>query len=37
MEIGISVFIVTVGLIAFKFIVTRMPILYEHPEYKGSH
>jgi Ni/Fe-hydrogenase subunit HybB-like protein len=37
MEIGISVFIVTVGLIVFKFIVTRMPILYEHPEYKGSH
>jgi Ni/Fe-hydrogenase subunit HybB-like protein len=37
MEIGISVFIVTVGLIAFKFIVTRMPILYEHPEYKDAH
>jgi Ni/Fe-hydrogenase subunit HybB-like protein len=37
MEIGISVFIVTVGLIAFKFIVTRMPILYEHTEYKGTH
>ena len=37
MEIGISVFIVTVGLIAFKFIVTRMPILYEHPDYKGAH
>jgi Ni/Fe-hydrogenase subunit HybB-like protein len=37
MEIGISVFIVTVGLIAFKFIVSRMPILYEHPDYKGAH
>jgi Ni/Fe-hydrogenase subunit HybB-like protein len=37
MEIGISVFIVTVGLIVFKFIVTRMPILYEHQEYKGAH
>lgn len=37
MEIGISVFIVTVGLIAFRFIVTRMPILYEHPEYKDAH
>ncbi len=37
MEIGISVFIVTVGLIAFKFIVTRMPILYEHPEYTDTH
>jgi len=37
MEIGISIFIVTVGVIAFRFIVTRMPILYEHPEYKDAH
>jgi Ni/Fe-hydrogenase subunit HybB-like protein len=37
MEIGISVFIVTLGLIAFRFIVTRMPILYEHPDYKDAH
>ena len=37
MEIGISVFIVTVGIIIFRFIVTRMPILYEHPDYKGAH
>lgn len=37
MEIGISIFVVTVGLIAFKFIVTRMPILYEHPDFKDSH
>jgi Ni/Fe-hydrogenase subunit HybB-like protein len=37
MEIAVSVFIVTLGLIAFRFIVTRMPILYEHPEYKDVH
>ena len=37
MEIGISVFIVTVGVVAFKFIVTTMPVLYEHPEYKTPH
>ncbi len=37
MEIGISLFIVTLGLVVFKFIVTRMPVLYEHPEYKGAH
>jgi Ni/Fe-hydrogenase subunit HybB-like protein len=36
-EIAISIFVVTVGLIAFKFIVTRMPIFYEHPEYKEEH
>jgi len=33
MEIAISVFIVTVGIVVFRFIVTRMPIFYEHPEY----
>jgi hypothetical protein len=34
MEIAISVFIVTIGLVAFRFIATRMPILYEHPDYE---
>jgi Ni/Fe-hydrogenase subunit HybB-like protein len=33
MEIAISVFVVTVGLLVFRFIVTRMPILYAHPDY----
>jgi len=37
MEIGVSVFIVTVGIIAYRFIVTRMPVLYEHPDYKEAH
>jgi Ni/Fe-hydrogenase subunit HybB-like protein len=37
MEIAISVFLVTLGLIAFRFIVNRMPILYEHPEYDDVH
>ena len=37
MEIAVSVFIVTIGLLAYRFIVTRMPILYEHPEYNDSH
>ena len=32
-EIMISVFIVTVGLVVFKFIVTRMPIFHEHKDY----
>ena len=35
MEIGISVFIVTVGIVIFRFIVTRMPIFYEHPDYEA--
>lgn len=36
-EIGITIFVVTVGLVVFRFIVTRMPIFYEHPDYKESH
>jgi Ni/Fe-hydrogenase subunit HybB-like protein len=32
MEIAISIFLVTLGLIAFKFIATRMPIFYKHPD-----
>ena len=36
MEIGISIFIVTIGVTVFRFIVTRMPIFYEHPDYKGA-
>lgn len=36
-EIGVSVFVVVVGILAFRFIVTRMPIFYEHPEYKDAH
>jgi len=37
MEIGISVFLVTAGIIVFRFIVTRMPIMYTHPDYPEEH
>jgi Ni/Fe-hydrogenase subunit HybB-like protein len=37
MEIWISVFVVTLGLVAYRFIVTRMPVFYEHPEFEESH
>jgi Ni/Fe-hydrogenase subunit HybB-like protein len=33
MEIGISIFILTLGIVIYRFIVTRMPILYAHPDY----
>ncbi len=33
-EIGVTIFVITLGLIVFKFISTRMPILYDHPDYK---
>lgn len=34
MEIGTTIFIVTIGVVAYRFIATRMPILYTHPEYQ---
>ncbi len=37
MEIAISVFLVTILLLIFRFIVTHMPILYAHPDYPDSH
>jgi len=37
MEIAISLFIVTIGIVVFRFIVTRMPIFYAHPDYKDNH
>ncbi len=37
MEITISIFIVTIGVVIFRFVSTRMPVFFEHPEYKGLH
>ncbi len=37
MEIGISVFIVTIGISVYRFIVTKMPVFYEHPEFEDLH
>jgi len=36
-EIGVSVFVVACGIIVFRFIVTNMPVFYEHPDYKEAH
>lgn len=37
MEICISVFIVTLGILVFRFIVTRMPVLHSHPDFDDAH
>ncbi len=37
MEIAISAFLVMLLLLAFRFIVTHMPILYTHPGYPEDH
>ncbi|MBW2604636.1 MAG: Ni/Fe-hydrogenase cytochrome b subunit [Deltaproteobacteria bacterium] len=34
MEIATSIFIVTVGIVIYRFIATRMPILYEHHDHR---
>ncbi len=36
-EVGISLFVVTVGVVVFKFITTRMPVFFEHPDYPDHH
>jgi Ni/Fe-hydrogenase subunit HybB-like protein len=36
-EIVISVFMVTLIVLCFRWIVTRMPIFHAHPDYKDSH
>jgi len=36
MEIMITIFMVTLIVLSFRFIVSRMPVLYEHPDYKES-
>ena len=37
MEIALSIFIVTIGIIAFRVIATIMPVFYEHSDYKDLH
>lgn len=37
MEIVTSLTLVTMGIIAFRWIVHRMPVLRDHPEHGGSH
>ena len=37
MEVAITITIVTLGLLTFRWIVNRMPVLREHAEYRGAH
>jgi Ni/Fe-hydrogenase subunit HybB-like protein len=37
MEVAISLFIVTLGVVAYKLICTHMPVLYAHPDYRHEH
>jgi Ni/Fe-hydrogenase subunit HybB-like protein len=37
MEIVITVTIISIGIMTFRFIVNRMPILHEHPDFASEH
>ena len=37
MEVGISIFVVTLIVTAYRLISNNMPVLYEHPDYKDAH
>ncbi len=37
MEVGTTIFIVTLGVVVYRFIALKMPILHEHPDYKEAH
>ncbi len=37
MEVWLSLFMVTCLILVFRFIVTRMPVFYEHPDFKEEH
>lgn len=37
MEVITTITIITLGLLTFRWIVNRMPVLFEHPQYRGTH
>ena len=37
MEVTITITIITIGLLTFRWIINRMPILYDHPDYDIEH
>jgi Ni/Fe-hydrogenase subunit HybB-like protein len=36
-EVAVTLFVVTCGVLAFRFIVSRMPVFYQHPDYREGH
>ncbi len=36
-EIILTIGVITMGVLAFRWIVNRMAILYDHPDYKSTH
>ena len=36
-EVFLSIFIVTLIVTAYRFVCSKMPVLYEHPDFKDAH
>ncbi len=37
MEVVLTITIITIGILTFRWIMNRMPILYEHPDFESAH
>jgi Ni/Fe-hydrogenase subunit HybB-like protein len=37
MEVWVTVAFITFAVVAFRWIASRMPVMYEHPEWRGEH
>ncbi len=37
MEVVVTISVVTIGILTFRWIMNRMPILYEHPDFEPEH
>jgi Ni/Fe-hydrogenase subunit HybB-like protein len=37
MEVWVTVAFITFAVVAFRVIANHMPIMYEHPEWRGQH
>jgi hypothetical protein len=36
MEVVLSITVITIGVLTFRWIMNRMPILYEHPDFPAE-
>jgi hypothetical protein len=37
MEVALTIGVVTMLILAYRFIVNRMAIMYDHPDYESTH
>jgi hypothetical protein len=37
MEVWVTIAFITFAVVVFRILATRMPIMYEHPDWRGEH